>query len=40
MNIQVYVQTEQKSPVPLEFSGEIYIGGEAVGRGYLNRPGA
>jgi amino acid adenylation domain-containing protein len=37
-NVQVYVLDEQRSPVPQGMPGELYIGGVAVGRGYLNRP--
>jgi amino acid adenylation domain-containing protein/thioester reductase-like protein len=37
-NRHVYVLDRHGLPTPLGVSGEIYIGGEGVGRGYLNRP--
>ncbi|WP_352873689.1 SDR family NAD(P)-dependent oxidoreductase [Mesorhizobium sp. M1409] len=37
-NVSVYVLGEQRKPVPLGFLGEIFVGGEAVGHGYLNSP--
>jgi amino acid adenylation domain-containing protein len=37
-NIQMYVLDARYQPVPIGVSGEIYIGGVGVGRGYLNRP--
>ena len=37
-NVQMYVLDAQLEPVPIGVAGEIYIGGEGVGRGYLNRP--
>ncbi|WP_141554442.1 non-ribosomal peptide synthetase, partial [Xenorhabdus kozodoii] len=37
-NSQIYILDTQKQPVPLGVSGEIYIGGAGVSRGYLNRP--
>jgi amino acid adenylation domain-containing protein/FkbM family methyltransferase len=37
-NIQVYLLDPQLNPVPIGVSGEIYIGGRGVSRGYLNQP--
>ncbi|HEX7333138.1 MAG TPA: amino acid adenylation domain-containing protein [Pyrinomonadaceae bacterium] len=37
-NTQMYVLDADMQPVPEGVSGEIYIGGAGVGRGYLNRP--
>lgn len=37
-NVRIYVLDEQGNPVPDGQSGEIYIGGAGVGRGYRNRP--
>ncbi|GLR45335.1 hypothetical protein GCM10007880_58520 [Mesorhizobium amorphae] len=37
-NVSVYVLGEQRDPVPLGFPGEIFVGGDAVGHGYLNSP--
>jgi amino acid adenylation domain-containing protein len=36
-NTQVYLLDEERDPVPEGKIGEIYIGGEGVARGYLNR---
>lgn len=35
---QVYILDENYQKVPTNISGEIYIGGVQVGRGYLNQP--
>ena len=37
-NRRVYILDDRGHPVPIGVSGEIYIGGAGVGRGYLNRP--
>jgi natural product biosynthesis luciferase-like monooxygenase protein len=37
-NTQIYVLDTAMQPVPPGFTGEIYIGGEGVVRGYLRRP--
>lgn len=37
-NMQIFILDENKNPVPVGMTGEIYISGPGVARGYLNRP--
>ena len=37
-NTQVYILDRQLKPVPIGVTGELYIGGSLVSRGYLNQP--
>lgn len=37
-NTQIYVFDSQFQPVPIGVTGEVYIGGDGVARGYLNHP--
>ncbi|HKS08030.1 MAG TPA: amino acid adenylation domain-containing protein [Pyrinomonadaceae bacterium] len=38
-NAQIYLLDQHLNPVPIGATGELHIGGGAVGRGYLARPG-
>ena len=40
MNTQVYILDDHRQLVPIGVPGEIYVGGEEVARGYLNRADA
>jgi len=37
-NVEIFILDEQLRPVPVGTTGEIYIGGAGLGRGYLNSP--
>ena len=37
-NTQVYLLDANLNPVPANVSGEIYLGGDGLAKGYLNRP--
>ncbi|MCW5313084.1 AMP-binding protein [Nostoc sp. KVJ3] len=37
-NTQIYILNQYLQPVPIGVIGELYVGGDGVGRGYHNRP--
>jgi amino acid adenylation domain-containing protein len=37
-NVQLYILNRYQQPVPIGVSGELYIGGQGVARGYLKQP--
>ena len=37
-NTRIYILDNYQQPAPIGVAGEIYIGGNGVGRGYLNQP--
>ncbi|AUX41120.1 hypothetical protein SOCE26_025250 [Sorangium cellulosum] len=38
-NVRAYVLDDRLEPAPEGIAGELYLGGDGVGRGYLRRPG-
>ncbi len=37
-DLQVYILDQQQEPLPVGVTGEMYVGGAGLSRGYLNRP--
>ncbi len=37
-NRNIFILDKSRNPVPVEVNGELHLGGEALGRGYLNQP--
>jgi amino acid adenylation domain-containing protein/non-ribosomal peptide synthase protein (TIGR01720 family) len=37
-DLQLYILDPQQQPVPIGVTGEMYVGGAGVAKGYLNRP--
>ena len=37
-DLQIYILDQERNPVPTGVTGEIYVGGAGVSKGYINRP--